>query len=293
MEGSGAVYAENTVQWRDHIRSVIGVREDQFEFDVTDKMRNTDGSCTLASDPLGCDSGHRRAAIFSPKLGIILCPWGDRTFFINAGDGYHSNDARGVTRSGQNPEQAAVMPLTRARSAELGISAKPLPHWETTLDVFKLKLKSELVFSGDAGVHPGVPRTLRARFQIQFWLRGGHGKHLVIDQHANAARPTFFSTGKVCRLLCDHFPRARVSHLHDHIVVGLAPPPDNPAQRLIGAQPRGDRCIAAATEPMRQSATQPQDKAAERIGNAFINGPLGFVGLGRQFTLLASDYSKM
>jgi hypothetical protein len=152
LESNGAVYAENSIQWAPKLRTVIGLREDQFDFDVKDKMLNADGSCNINSDPLGCSTGNKRASIFSPKLGVVLGPWAKTTFFLNLGDGYHSNDARGVTRSGENPNVSPVTPLTRARSAEVGLSSQPLPRWETTLDLFKLKLKSELVFSGDAGV---------------------------------------------------------------------------------------------------------------------------------------------
>jgi hypothetical protein len=35
-----------------------------------------------------------------PKLGIALGPSERTTYFIDLADGYHSNDARGVTRSG-------------------------------------------------------------------------------------------------------------------------------------------------------------------------------------------------
>jgi outer membrane receptor protein involved in Fe transport len=152
LESNGAVYAENSIQWAPKLRTVIGLREDQFDFDVKDKMLNADGSCNINSDPLGCSTGNKRASIFSPKLGVVLGPWAKTTFFLNLGYGYHSNDARGVTRSGENPNVSPVTPLTRARSAEVGLSSQPLPRWETTLDLFKLKLKSELVFSGDAGV---------------------------------------------------------------------------------------------------------------------------------------------
>ena len=94
------------------MRTILGLRQDVFGFDVQDKMLNRDGSCNISSDPLGCNSGTRRASIFSPKLGIVLGPWAGTTYFINIADGYHSNDARGVTRSGQNPDQSAVTPLT-------------------------------------------------------------------------------------------------------------------------------------------------------------------------------------
>jgi hypothetical protein len=152
LESTGAWYAESGTQWTNHLRTTLGIREDVFDFDVKDKMLNADGSCNLLSDPLGCVTGNKRAAILSPKLGVVLRFWDTTSFYINLGDGYHSNDARGITRSGQNPEQSAVTPLTRATGGELGLATSIIPSLETRLDVFALKLKSELVFDGDAGV---------------------------------------------------------------------------------------------------------------------------------------------
>src|SRR3984893_8656770 len=74
-ESSGAVYAESSVRWLQQLRTVVGLREDQFDFEVKDKMLNLDGTCNLSSDPLGCATGSKRASIFSPKLGIVLGPW--------------------------------------------------------------------------------------------------------------------------------------------------------------------------------------------------------------------------
>ncbi|HUL46539.1 MAG TPA: TonB-dependent receptor [Steroidobacteraceae bacterium] len=177
IEGNGAVYFENTTQWLPRLRSVLGLREDSFRFDVQDKMRSPDGTCSLGSDPLGCDTGDVRADIFSPKLGIVLGPWGHTNYFVTLADGYHSNDARGVTRSGENPGAQPVTPLTRATSAELGLSTEPLARWHASLDVFLLKLKSELVFDGDAGVTSPSGATTRAgvesgnMFRISDWLQ--------------------------------------------------------------------------------------------------------------------------
>ena len=130
----------------------------------------------------------------------MLGPWANTTFFINVGDGYHSNDASGVTRSGQNPEQAAVTPLTRARSGELGLSAKPLPGWETTLDVFKLKLKSELVFSGDAGVT--APNGSTTRMGVEWGNIYHVNTWLAADFNATFARARFDSNAEPDGLGC-------------------------------------------------------------------------------------------
>jgi len=152
LESNGAISAENTIQWASKIRTTLGFRGDQFGFDVKDKMLNPDGSCDINSDSRGCVTGAKKANIFSPKLGISLGPWASTTCFINFGEGYHSNDARGVSRSGENPDASRVTPLTRATSAEISLATHITPNWLTTLDFFKLKLKSELVFDGDAGV---------------------------------------------------------------------------------------------------------------------------------------------
>jgi outer membrane receptor protein involved in Fe transport len=188
LESNGAVYVENSIQWRGDVRTVLGLREDEFSFDVKDKMRNPDGSCNINSDPLGCNSGDVRANIFSPKLGIILGPWGRTSYFITAAEGYHSNDARGVTRSGESPDAPPVTPLTRAVSAELGLASEPLPRWHTTLDVFLLKLKSELTFDGDAGVTSPSGATTRTGVEWGNTLRLNEWLHADLNAAFSRAR---------------------------------------------------------------------------------------------------------
>jgi outer membrane receptor protein involved in Fe transport len=175
-ESNGAVYLESTTQWLPKLRTVLGLREDVFDFDVNDKMLNADGTCNISSDPLGCNTGDVRANIFSPKLGVTIGPWNAALFFITLAEGYHSNDARGVTRSGENPDAVPVTPLTRAKSAEIGVTSEPAPGWHTSLDVFLLKLASELVFSGDAGTTEPSGATTRSgvewgnTYSINNWL---------------------------------------------------------------------------------------------------------------------------
>jgi hypothetical protein len=177
-ESSVALYAENSIEWQPWLKTVVGLRQDRFDFDVHDKMVAADGSCTIASDPLGCNTGRKHASITSPKLGIVLGPLSGITYYLDLADGYHSNDARGITRSGQNPNDAAVTPLTRATSAEIGLSASVVPGWQVRLDLFALKLKSELVFSGDAGDTSPTGATTRAgiewsnRVVFTDWLSG-------------------------------------------------------------------------------------------------------------------------
>jgi outer membrane receptor protein involved in Fe transport len=176
QESNVAAYLESSLQWRPGVRSMIALREDHFDFNVKDKLVNPNGSCDLHSDPLGCNTGSKSASIFSPKVGLILGPWAQTTYFIDAADGYHSNDARGITRSGQNPDDPRVTPLTRAIGMEVGLTSTAIPNLQTALDVFELKLASELVFEGDAGVTSPSGSTTRTGFewgttyQVNRWL---------------------------------------------------------------------------------------------------------------------------
>jgi TonB dependent receptor/TonB-dependent Receptor Plug Domain len=189
LESNGAEYAENTIQWAEKMRTTLGVREDQFDFDVKDKRLNPDGSCNTQSDPGGCVTGNKKPNIFSPKIGFVIGPWAKTTFFINAGLGYHSNDARGVTRSGENPDVSPVTPLTRATSAEIGLTTLVIPNLESSLDIFQLKLRSELVFDGDAGVTE--PNGSTTRIGIEWGNKYHFNSWLSADFNAAFTRARF------------------------------------------------------------------------------------------------------
>jgi hypothetical protein len=90
-------------------------------------------------------------------------PWSKTEFFLNAGYGFHSNDARGTTttvdpKSGE-PVQP-VTPLVRTFGAELGTRTDALRNLQSSLALWYLKFDSELVFLGDAGTtEAGRPST--------------------------------------------------------------------------------------------------------------------------------------
>jgi outer membrane receptor protein involved in Fe transport len=90
----------------------------------------------------------------SPKGGAVLGPWRGTELYLNAGLGFHSNDARGATITidpATGEPAPRVTPLARARGAEVGIRSVRVPHLQTSLAVWTLSLDSELIFIGDAG----------------------------------------------------------------------------------------------------------------------------------------------
>ncbi len=139
-ETSVGVYGENSTQWLPWFRSVLGLRYDRFRFDV--------------NSSIAANSGQLGAGILSPKLAFAFGPWNKTEYFINYGDGFHSNDARGVTETVTPKELAPAIaspPLVRSRGAELGLRTEIVPGLQSSLALWQLKLGSELVFSGDAG----------------------------------------------------------------------------------------------------------------------------------------------
>ena len=80
---------------------------------------------------------------------------------MNAGEGIHSNDVRGATEHVDPNSGSAVDPVTplvRGIGSEIGLRTQRIPHLQTSLSFWTLRLGSELVYSGDDGTtEPGRP----------------------------------------------------------------------------------------------------------------------------------------
>ena len=139
-ESSISLYQRNSITWTPWFRSVFGLRGDLYYFHV-------------ASDTTA-NSGDVVDGIVSPKLNLVFGPWAKTEFYLNAGTGLHSNDARGTTirvspSTGERADN--VDPLVRSKSVELGARTSMVPNLVSTLSFYYLTLDSELVFTGDAG----------------------------------------------------------------------------------------------------------------------------------------------
>ena len=137
VQTSASIYAESSIRWSPKVRTVLGLRADSYRFRVA-----------------SVNSGSDRESLVSPKLSLALGPWEDTEFYVNAGYGFHSNDARGATisvdpKTGEPVER--VTPLVRARGAEVGLRSVLVPHLQATVALWELDIGSELVFTGDAG----------------------------------------------------------------------------------------------------------------------------------------------
>ena len=144
-ETLASVYAQSTLELTPSLRGVLGLRADHLQTHVDSLL-------------LAVNSGTAQALQLSPKLSLIAGPFegalGKTEFFVNAGRGLHSNDARGTTlttdpKTGEAADKVA--PLVASRGYELGARTELIPGLQSSLAIWTLNFDSELVYVGDAG----------------------------------------------------------------------------------------------------------------------------------------------
>lgn len=176
-------FVQNETRWSSTFRSLVGLRFDQFWFNVDGDIRENSGST----------NAHR----VSPKASLLFGPFGGTDAFVNLGYGFHSNDARGTTISvdpstGEAAER--VTPLVEARGAEIGFASVVTPRVRLNGSLWGLALDSELLFIGDAGTTEASRPSRRIGGEIgATWSPGGaaQGPHLVLDGSVAYSRARF------------------------------------------------------------------------------------------------------
>jgi TonB dependent receptor len=115
-ETSYSLYFENQIQWTNTFRTILGMRGESYNFDVTSNIPQ--------------NSGNKTAGMGLPKLSLIYGPWNKSEFLVNAGESFHSNDARGVVAT-VDPKTLAPIgqatPLVRGKGAEAGVRTEIVP----------------------------------------------------------------------------------------------------------------------------------------------------------------------
>lgn len=152
---SVGLYGENQIEWAPWLRTTLGIRADGSRYDVTS---NVDAR----------NSGTTTAGIVSPKGAVTLGPWKSTEFYANAGMGFHSNNALGTTLhyDANGDPVDPVTPLVRAKGAEAGVRTVAVPHLQSTVSLWTLRLASELVYNGDVGATEPGPASSRYGLEV-------------------------------------------------------------------------------------------------------------------------------
>jgi outer membrane receptor protein involved in Fe transport len=160
LETTGGAYVQNEVQWAPWLRSMVGLRADATRFRVDDRLDSA-------------NSGTTSDGIVSPKGGVTFGPWGGTEFYVNAGEGFHSNDARGAlaVRDPSGAPVTPVTPLVKARGAEVGVRTVAASHLQATLTAWLLRLDSELTWDGDTFGSVPSPASKRSGVEVTSYYK--------------------------------------------------------------------------------------------------------------------------
>ncbi len=184
VESSAGLYFQNRTQWHEKFRTVAGLRGDIFRFDV-----DSDNDA---------NSGTETDSIANPKLSLIFGPWAETEYYVSAGGGFHSNDARGTTISldpantddlGANLSAEVVPGLVRSKGYEVGVRTGFLPGLQSSFSIYALDFDSELVFLGDAGTTEAGRASRRIGFEFANYYKPTNW--LTIDADIAYARARF------------------------------------------------------------------------------------------------------
>ncbi|MCS6896346.1 MAG: TonB-dependent receptor plug domain-containing protein, partial [Nitrospira sp.] len=148
---SYAPFVKAEIQPLPLVRFAGGVRGEYFMFRVTNRC----DACPERPE------GRKGSGMILPKMSMILGPWAKTEFFVNYGEGFHSNDARSAVAVGSSP-------LARARTYEVGVRSRPWGPGRVELiaTAWRLDLASELVFVGDEGTTESRGATRRQGVEV-------------------------------------------------------------------------------------------------------------------------------
>jgi hypothetical protein len=176
-QSSIGIYAENHVHWNDWFRTVAGLRGDYFRFANRGLYSSLSDNNTATVNDF----------ITSPKLNLVFGPWSKTEYYYSIGNGYHSNDARGVTIGGGARRADG---LVRTFGQEVGVRTEIIDGLQTTLAVFQLDNASEIVYIGDAGrTEDSGRRSRRTGFEFNNYFKAN--RWLTIDADYALARARF------------------------------------------------------------------------------------------------------
>lgn len=121
-------------------------------------------------DALAASQAGRGNMTASPKINLSYTVNSTLQFYLKAGKGFHSNDAKAVIAN------RGLDVLPAAYGADLGMNWKPIPRLFLNIALWRLDLHQEFTYDGDDGTfEPGDPTRrqgidLSARYQLTSWL---------------------------------------------------------------------------------------------------------------------------
>jgi hypothetical protein len=185
VERDTFAYVESQYRAGSKLRLTGGLRADAYTM--------------VVSDFQAANSGTTSAAMVNPKFSASYTMSPNEELYLDFGDSFHSNDARGTTQTLDPQTHASIdstgapvqqyTPLVRAWGEEVGYRYST-PKLTTTLSLWKLNIASELVFDGDHGVTTPNGPTVRKGIELTNYYRPTPSLILDADVATSSARFT-------------------------------------------------------------------------------------------------------
>ncbi len=168
-ELSVGVFADVDIPLSDSLTAVLGLRHDYFDFEVQPlTLLNVNGI------DLSQNQGRASESIWSGKASLSYKVNDQSELYAAVGQGFHSNDARGVVSrvdpsDGENIQP--VDPLVRSFGYEAGLRMSWQEKLNVSMAAWSLDLDSELLFVGDAGTTEESRKSNRYGVELTAYYR--------------------------------------------------------------------------------------------------------------------------
>jgi hypothetical protein len=263
-EASIGVYAQSTVSWTDWLRTTIGWRGDYYDAHVNSIFDAN-------------NSGHAGAGIGSPKFTMALGPFNKTEFFVGAGYGMHSNDARGATITEDPADPANKLSasplLVRTKGLETGARTRIVPGLDSSLSLFMLDQDSEIIFAGDAGDTEASRPSRRYGFEWTNHYRPRSWIDVDVDLAMTHARFTGFDSDQAAVYdSLASFPAAQIGNAPGNYI------PNAPAMVASAGITLGENTGPFGTLRWRYLGSTPltEDNAFRSPATSIFNGRIGY-----------------
>ncbi|WP_316232663.1 TonB-dependent receptor [Bradyrhizobium sp. SZCCHNPS2010] len=263
-EGSIGIYVENTVKWTDWLRTTVGYRGDAYQAHVYSLFN-------------GNNTGNAGAGIGSPKFRMTIGPFNKTEFFVGAGYGMHSNDARGATTT-EDPadptNKLASSPLlVRTKGAEVGVRTRVIPGLDSSLSLFMLDQDSEILFSGDAGDTEASRPSRRYGFELTNHYRPASWIDVDADLAMTHARFVGYDSAQAATYASlAGYPEAQLGNAPGNYI------PNAPAMVASAGITLGEKTGWFGTLRWRYLGSTPltEDNYFRSTATSIFNGRIGF-----------------
>ncbi|WP_027672211.1 TonB-dependent receptor [Rheinheimera baltica] len=178
QQSSLGLYSQTQLELNADWAAHLGLRYDIFSADVDSSLVQNTGS---ASD-----------GIWSAKAGLSYQFAPKWQAYASAGQGFHSNDARGATTQVDPLSLEPVAPvdfLVRSNGAELGLRFFDYSAFNASMALWYLDVDSELLYVGDAGTNE--PGRASKRYGIEMAAYYWFGANWSLDAELALTRSRF------------------------------------------------------------------------------------------------------